>query len=297
MVQCAAVNCTVKSGQGVSMYLFPNDPHLRNAWLTQMKRDGFVPSQYTKICERHFEKDQFSIHPDIAASVKFKPKAKMLKPGAIPTLFDNQSVKRGATEEPASVTLREKEQERGNSTEKRRRIEVYYLGLMSAFSALIIFILFNIQSCLSLLISGPASGLKFIIIFFQQYTRQSSHWLGMVQEQVNFCPRSRQMYMKRKHIQLNMISYHSPIMMMMQWFSSAKIRLRKIFCTGQHQSFLNSLRKNVPGEGYFQVIWKIHQTMTDANPIWETLWWFHGLRHDTCTCQISPRLHISVLMY
>lgn len=76
------------SGQGISMYLFPKDPKLRKIWVVKMKREGFVPSNYSKLCERHFEKDQFSVNPDIAAIVGFQPKAKMLITGAVPAIFD-----------------------------------------------------------------------------------------------------------------------------------------------------------------------------------------------------------------
>jgi len=68
MAQCAALNCTVKSGHGISVYLFPKDATLRKIWTVRLKRDGFQPSQYTKLCERHFEKDQFVVNPDLAVS-------------------------------------------------------------------------------------------------------------------------------------------------------------------------------------------------------------------------------------
>jgi hypothetical protein len=48
MVQCAAISCTVKSGQGLNLYLFPKDAKLRKIWALILKRDGFEPSEYTK---------------------------------------------------------------------------------------------------------------------------------------------------------------------------------------------------------------------------------------------------------
>ena len=57
-------------------------------WVLKLKRGGFEPSQYTKLCERHFEKDQFAVNPDVATTVGFQPKSKMLFTGAVPTLFD-----------------------------------------------------------------------------------------------------------------------------------------------------------------------------------------------------------------
>ncbi|XP_062589461.1 THAP domain-containing protein 10-like [Saccostrea cucullata] len=91
MVQCAAFNCTVKSGQGKSMFLFPKDPKLKKIWTLKLKRDGFQPTRYTKLCELHFDKGQFTVHPGLAASVGFQPKYTILKPGAIPTIFDYSS--------------------------------------------------------------------------------------------------------------------------------------------------------------------------------------------------------------
>lgn len=127
MVQCAALNCTVKSGQGISMYLFPNEPKLRREWTLKMKRDGFEPSQYSKICESHFEKSQFAVDHDVAAAVGFKAKTKMLITGAIPTIFDHTDPKskskhgkRVATADPDIPTP----QRKSKALEKRKRIEV-----------------------------------------------------------------------------------------------------------------------------------------------------------------------------
>lgn len=91
MVQCAALNCTVKSGHGISMYLFPKDAKLRKIWTVRLKRDAFQPSQYTKLCERHFEKDQFVVNPDLAVSIGFQTKAKILIQGAVPSIFDHSN--------------------------------------------------------------------------------------------------------------------------------------------------------------------------------------------------------------
>lgn len=125
MVQCAALNCTVKSGQGLSLYLFPKDAKLRKIWVLKLKRDGFEPSQYTKLCEHHFEKDQFVVNPDVAATVGFQPKSKMLITGAIPIIFDytdpksrfSQHGKRPAKNPPPTPRT-------STALEKRRRIQV-----------------------------------------------------------------------------------------------------------------------------------------------------------------------------
>jgi len=43
--------------------------------------------QYTKHCERHFEKDQFVVNPDLAVSIGFQTKAKILIQGAVPSKY------------------------------------------------------------------------------------------------------------------------------------------------------------------------------------------------------------------
>nr|XP_022298322.1 THAP domain-containing protein 3-like [Crassostrea virginica] len=86
------------------MYLFPKDPKFRKIWTLRLKRDGFEPSEYSKLCERHFEKDQFAINPDVAYNVKFHLKSKMLKPGAVPSVFDYTDPKKKKPESSLSVS-------------------------------------------------------------------------------------------------------------------------------------------------------------------------------------------------
>ena len=93
MIQCAALNCTIKSGHGISTYLFPKDAKLRKIWTVRLKTDGFQPSQYTKLYERHFEKDQFAVNPDLAVSIGFQSKANILIQGAVPSIFYHSNPK------------------------------------------------------------------------------------------------------------------------------------------------------------------------------------------------------------
>jgi len=110
------------------MYLFPKDPKLRKIWTVRLKRDGFQPSQYTKLCERHFEKDQFVVNPDLAVSIGFQTKAKILIQGAVPSIFDhsNPKTKHGSL----GKRLAESPAPHGRvstALEKRRRKEVCYI--------------------------------------------------------------------------------------------------------------------------------------------------------------------------
>jgi hypothetical protein len=64
------------------MYLFTKDAKLRKIWTARLKTDEFQPSQYTKLCERHFEKDQFAVNPDLAVPIGFQSKANIFDSGS-----------------------------------------------------------------------------------------------------------------------------------------------------------------------------------------------------------------------
>lgn len=125
------------------MYLFPRDPKFRKIWTLRLKRDGFKPSQYTKLCERHFDKDQFSVNPDVANNVGFQVKSKMLKPGAIPSIFDytnpkEKSLKRSASQSTESVIRSGRRSTAIEKIAKRRRYSVRF--------SVLFFLHINIQS-------------------------------------------------------------------------------------------------------------------------------------------------------
>ena len=133
MVQCAAYNCNVKFGQGKSMFLFPKDVKLSKIWTERLKRQGFQPSAYTnltKLCERHFASDQFSVNLGLAASLGLSPRQKSLFPNAVPTIFDFTKV---SDKEPSSSSATKKRQatdprpRRSLAQEKRKRKEVLYI--------------------------------------------------------------------------------------------------------------------------------------------------------------------------
>lgn len=86
MPQCAAFNCNVRSQKGVKMYLFPRDPKFRKIWMKNIRRDGFVATNTTRLCAKHFTSDQFIIHPSVAKKCGYKKID--LKPDAVPTIFD-----------------------------------------------------------------------------------------------------------------------------------------------------------------------------------------------------------------
>jgi hypothetical protein len=55
---------------------------LKKIWTVRLKSDEFQPSQYTKLCERHFEKDRFAVNPELAVSIRVPNKCKNVDLGS-----------------------------------------------------------------------------------------------------------------------------------------------------------------------------------------------------------------------
>ena len=51
MPACAAVNCTNSAKKGFLMKRFPRDPARRKVWLVRMKRDKWIPTDFSCLCE------------------------------------------------------------------------------------------------------------------------------------------------------------------------------------------------------------------------------------------------------
>ncbi|XP_065102179.2 uncharacterized protein [Paramisgurnus dabryanus] len=88
MVGCTVLGCSNRSEKGVRMYGFPTDTERRKKWLVEVNRSGQdlnITKDYNnkKICEAHFEADQF---------VKTRRAKIRLKPDAVPTLFGRCAV-------------------------------------------------------------------------------------------------------------------------------------------------------------------------------------------------------------
>nr|XP_055065987.1 fibrous sheath CABYR-binding protein-like isoform X2 [Misgurnus anguillicaudatus]XP_055065988.1 fibrous sheath CABYR-binding protein-like isoform X2 [Misgurnus anguillicaudatus]XP_055065989.1 fibrous sheath CABYR-binding protein-like isoform X2 [Misgurnus anguillicaudatus] len=83
MVGCTVLGCSNRSEKGVHMYGYPTDTERRKKWLAEVNRSGQdlnITKDYNnrKICEAHFETDQF---------VKTRRAKIRLKPDAVPTIF------------------------------------------------------------------------------------------------------------------------------------------------------------------------------------------------------------------
>lgn len=61
-VCCSKLHSSV--GTGIKLVFIPKGCKITKIWALKLKRDGFELSPYTKLCERHFEKDPFAVNPD-----------------------------------------------------------------------------------------------------------------------------------------------------------------------------------------------------------------------------------------
>ena len=78
--RCVAAGCSSTHLDGQHLYGFPKNPELRKKWADQVKRtrDKWEPTAYSYLCSKHFEDNSLGVG---------KVRA-LLKPGAIPTLFE-----------------------------------------------------------------------------------------------------------------------------------------------------------------------------------------------------------------
>ena len=76
---CSAPNCHNRSEQGIRLFSFPTDKDRRKRWLINCRRDKWVPTSTSRLCEEHFEASQFES--------KRMDGWKKLKSTAVPTIF------------------------------------------------------------------------------------------------------------------------------------------------------------------------------------------------------------------
>ncbi|KAK3885153.1 hypothetical protein Pcinc_010634 [Petrolisthes cinctipes] len=74
VLSCCAVGCKNRAGRGsVSFYCFPANQELREKWIAAVKRDGWQPTPYTRLCSDHFAKGHRDSNP--------------LSPNFVPSIF------------------------------------------------------------------------------------------------------------------------------------------------------------------------------------------------------------------
>lgn len=60
------------------LFRFPKDPEQRKRWVIATKRKGFIPTDKSALCSRHFDEADFEVGG----------LCRRLKKGAVPTIFD-----------------------------------------------------------------------------------------------------------------------------------------------------------------------------------------------------------------
>uniref|UniRef100_A0A6B0UU16 THAP-type domain-containing protein n=1 Tax=Ixodes ricinus TaxID=34613 RepID=A0A6B0UU16_IXORI len=79
MPWCCVPLCKASSKKGNRLFPFPRDEVRRKIWETQVQRDRWKVTNGSRICERHFEEDQFEQNRQDGR--------RLLKSSAVPTLF------------------------------------------------------------------------------------------------------------------------------------------------------------------------------------------------------------------
>ncbi|XP_077512561.1 uncharacterized protein LOC144123634 [Amblyomma americanum] len=80
MTGCCVPLCTGSWKKGLRTFRFPRDPERRKKWEAQVEREKWKATDTSKICERHFEPDQYENARQDGR--------RLLKSTAVPTLFD-----------------------------------------------------------------------------------------------------------------------------------------------------------------------------------------------------------------
>ena len=83
---CAAYGCSNSEkdkGKGISLYMFPKDPTLRQKWVFAMKRKGFQPANHSSVCSAHFKSEDFEVED----KGRKDRKRGRIKKNVVPTIF------------------------------------------------------------------------------------------------------------------------------------------------------------------------------------------------------------------
>ena len=75
MVYCVAFGCKNKhvKGSGISFHSFPAAGPRRKQWVHYCKRADFTnPTHTSKLCSKHFSKEQFAVNPETYAQYGYE---------------------------------------------------------------------------------------------------------------------------------------------------------------------------------------------------------------------------------
>uniref|UniRef100_A0A8C7WP63 THAP domain-containing protein 1 n=1 Tax=Oryzias sinensis TaxID=183150 RepID=A0A8C7WP63_9TELE len=65
----------------LSFHTFPSDAEIRRKWLVAIRRDKFTVTPHTRVCSRHFNKDD--VREPLSETGR-----RLLNKGAVPALFE-----------------------------------------------------------------------------------------------------------------------------------------------------------------------------------------------------------------
>ena len=112
---CVAYGCNTESGvHRISMFTFPKDPKRRKLWIDRLNRGqsatkSFAPNSHSKLCIKHFDDNQFIIHPTFAEQIGYGGVRRVrLKPDAVPTIFEKPKKPAPKERLSAAAILRKK---------------------------------------------------------------------------------------------------------------------------------------------------------------------------------------------
>ena len=62
--KCSVAFCPGKPRDKLTYYCFPKNPRKNKEWVAACNRDNFAPSQASRVCELHFQIDDFVTQKD-----------------------------------------------------------------------------------------------------------------------------------------------------------------------------------------------------------------------------------------
>jgi hypothetical protein len=86
-------NCAVPTCNGEGGFAFPKDDSMKLKWRVAIKREDkdkkslWMPNTHSRVCEKHFKEDDFALPEYAKYAENFFQHRKMLKPGAVPSIF------------------------------------------------------------------------------------------------------------------------------------------------------------------------------------------------------------------
>uniref|UniRef100_A0A8C7Y661 THAP domain-containing protein 1 n=1 Tax=Oryzias sinensis TaxID=183150 RepID=A0A8C7Y661_9TELE len=82
-VHCCVPLCQASSkcNSLLSFHTFPSDAEIRRKWLVAIRRDKFTVTPHTRVCSRHFNKDD--VREPLSETGR-----RLLNKGAVPALFE-----------------------------------------------------------------------------------------------------------------------------------------------------------------------------------------------------------------